>query len=525
MGRGPASECLPPEESISAYAETKVSVDKSTIWLPHLPGQKEPSPSCGNPVPYHCTEHHESFWTKSHCLNRDCPDCMELWANKEANRASRRIAWGAKTLKIEHYQATTVAFVHSLDDGFNPDAQYRKSRLNHFVVSIELESEDLESMTLRAITRYQRKAYDVVKLHGIVGGCCVVHPFRKDRYDKFWTKDHTVHFHFVGFTFRGWKSACESEDENLDSDERAGYIVFKALPDEEYGDYKGLRSGRAIKRLLQYLLTHCGVDDNEHSLVYFGQFSYNKLSKARVENLFRPNPEGKCPSALADTKGPPKCPICGSGKTEPCYGGTTTFGFYKNPEAGERDAVPDHFIPDYPSSQTSIDESIWLWLKQRLKRERRLPLSGICRQSGESIMTDEGFVFDDYRDYYDWNDVSKIVEWNLRTKRLVRDGDGIRLGFPPTLDYALYQLRLLTQIPPWRERVSINCCGCGVFVGNAIVDKDRVDSGLLNVWCESCRQDSLRERGIETKLLDESSHPDRNLDDASMENGGTDLED
>jgi len=79
-----------------------------------------PGEGCGDPVPVHCNTHGGAFWTKSHCLNRECPDCKELWANKEAQRAAGRLAWGKKTFDHSRFA----------------QGDTRRSRIVHVVVSM-----------------------------------------------------------------------------------------------------------------------------------------------------------------------------------------------------------------------------------------------------------------------------------------------------------------------------------------------------------------------------------------------------
>lgn len=275
-----------------------------------LPGNGEAGEGCGNPVPYHCNCHGGSWWINSQCMMRECPECFEKWAAKESRIAAARVSWGSKAWRIRNAEA----------------GDSRSIRILHAVVSFVY--------TGGSIDDYAHRAYEVAKAHGMIGGLKVFHPFRKDKFDHQYTTDGTVHFHLIGLAPLD-VSAGRSPEE-----------FWKVIDDEEYHDYRGFRSARAIKRAVQYLLTHCGVREGKHALTWWGAMSYRSMPRNAVESLF--------PRALECAPEPKPCPVCGSEKTEPCdlYDGFSKIGVHEPPAFGPDDPDPDQLA--------------WKWLRERL---------------------------------------------------------------------------------------------------------------------------------------------------------------
>ena len=259
------------------------ALEKSTAGLSvfSLPGQGTPADGCGDAVPYHCRTHDRGFWVRSHCNERTCPSCYERWAKKAARKASLRVSWGAKVVTQQRLAAGLTG----------------RPRLVHVVVSIpELEGWDVPD--------YRQACYSLCQEHNIVGGVAVIHPFRKDDYDAQYVPDGHVHFHVVGVNFEDIPPGGRDYiDKHL--------VIFKVIPDAEYGDYRGFRSGLAVEREIQYLLSHAGVAEGVHSLTYFGALAYNKLPESAVSAFY--------PDCLVDETPGVMCPVDGSNDTEVCY--------------------------------------------------------------------------------------------------------------------------------------------------------------------------------------------------------------
>lgn len=243
-----------------------------------LPGSGSPGEGCGDPKPLFCKKCGNSFWGKSSCMERLCPECYEKWARKEGRAMATRIFTGSHHL------------------------YGRKARKVHAVVSFRVDGQE-------RLKELRARAYKVCKVHGIAGGAEIFHPFRKDEDDRF-VPDGTVHFHIIGVAPGDIAPGSESE--------AADGIVFKHILDAKHNDFRGLRRMRDCVRLAQYLLTHCGIVEDRHSVTWFGCLAYNQLSTGLLEKEY---PEAY--EELNKVRGS-RCPICGSWDTEPCeiYDGT-----------------------------------------------------------------------------------------------------------------------------------------------------------------------------------------------------------
>jgi hypothetical protein len=249
-------------------------------------------------------------------------------------------------------------------------------------------------------------AYLIAQKHNVIGGLCIGHPFRKDRYDKLWTHEMTVHFHIIGYALGDLGRG------GSDHDKQGRMIVFKVIVDKEYGDYRGFRSERGVKRECQYLLTHCGILEGEHSLTWFGMMAYNRMTKTKIDALF--------PGALTETVPKAQCPVCGSRDTESCV----QMDFTDR----RRCSVGVHEEPDHPPDEIGLHEAIWLWLRKTLREE-------------PSHAVDRDCLIDCCGD----PEVSKVIDWNIKTGRLNGDGRIVQLTpWVPTMDYALGCLKKMT---------------------------------------------------------------------------------
>lgn len=201
------------------------------LWS--LPGHGEPYHDCGSWRSKGClnVEGHnqqgilEDFVGKVFvrrykrtCLRAECPVCYEKWAGKEAGKIEHRLnAWSF-------------------------------GRVVHVVVSPPVEDYGLSYPDLR------RKAYAVAKKSGVLGGCCIIHPFREDEYSKKWF--FSPHFHMLVY---GWIHGSK------EGYEKHGWIV------RNVGVRKSV-SGTAL-----YQLSHAGIHEKYHTVTWFGRLSYNKL--------------------------------------------------------------------------------------------------------------------------------------------------------------------------------------------------------------------------------------------------------
>lgn len=439
-----------------------------------LPGHGEPDEGCGTNRALHCPIC-GSFWGEQSCLKRECPNCYEKWAAKEARVASKRLAWGVKV-----YQRTLY------DNG-----ERRRLRVVHCITSFKDE--------IGNINEIRQKTVRVAKRHGVHGGTSVVHHVRTDKYsDSGDDGDGTVHAHIVGpafdiieggpvggvrlfvndviarpsnyFDSDGELKVDVFEDDMWDSIRDDHDVIFKHIQDDEYKDHRGFRSGRAIKRAIQYLLAHCAIIGGKHALTWWGCTSYNRLSSKAIEGEF-PGALGDRPLYVCRMCGLPlvgvvgrkndgpvwckwcerfvgaenrkartPCPACGCRATEPClqnvpmrseYGGYAGVQLVLvHPEPGRHyQARLDESFDAPPSG-----EAVWNVVKSVLTVDeygkRRYGLS-----MGDILHYING----------DAEQIRRVVEANLISGRLQKDDSGIiSLRHEFTLDKALNHMWFMT---------------------------------------------------------------------------------
>jgi hypothetical protein len=385
-------------------------------------------------------------------MERECPDCYELWASKEANEASKRIAWGAKV-----HRKTM------LDSGTS-----KRPRLVHCVVSVR------DHGTVEGL---RGQSYQIAKSHGITGGSSVYHPFRKDKYDGQYTLQDCVHFHIIGLAPKDIVQGGLDEDLETAFDYMAGRMMdlpllfmehrglsdwsevsedqkdewvlkivrksvnrtkpfFKVIQDDEYKDYRGFRSGRAIKRCVQYLLTHCGIIEGTHALTYWGSLSNRTLPASAIHALFpvRRADDGPDFDPIGpDSKVNPECPVCGCRDTESCSAWDSTSW-------SDRHNVSLHLEPDWSPDEIGPYESVWDCIIGTLTKDAYgNPRSGLTE--------DELFSYIFITDEETASRFRAVLKWNLETGRLVEDDYGkLRLGPTPySLDKALNEARFISS--------------------------------------------------------------------------------
>ena len=351
-----------------------------------LPGHGEPGSGCGDFRGMKCNTCGSIFWAKYSCRERQCPSCYERWASKEARRASKRLLGGSKTLNATAYLV---------------NRSNRKGRLPHVVVS-------LRDIGLSP-DEYFEVAYALSKKHGVVGGCAVFHPFRQDDFDR-WILDGCVHVHVIGYApgdiepggtdfaldrdspycaltefdeildvrLRGRFNQWHTDDpEKIDIPDLCWATlydmidwmrpVFIHVPDKEYStpelkDYGGLRSERAGKRLVRYLLTHTAIRDGQHALRWFGVLSYNKMSQNQIEEVY--------PGIMQEDESlTSECSVCGSRDIEPCI----ELDFTRRPSLivptiydnlkRRPIEIPVYPDPDYPAGTPHPDAALWSLIK------------------------------------------------------------------------------------------------------------------------------------------------------------------
>lgn len=240
---------------------------------PVLPGHGVPGPDCGELVPYHCNSCGGSFYVESSCMMRECPNCMEKWAAKEARFAAWRMWTGSKRRACGVWA-------------------WRECRVLHVVVSIPDTGQGIEAS--------RKQALQVAKKHNLDGGLMVYHPFRQDE-DWTFVLDGFVHYHIIALVHG-----------DVPPGGTDGQVLFKVIKDAEYGNYRGFRDPTGIRRAVHYLLSHCGILKGRHALTWWGSLSYNKLPNEQLKTDY---PEAW---ELFTEVPPRRCPLCGSHDVEPC---------------------------------------------------------------------------------------------------------------------------------------------------------------------------------------------------------------
>jgi len=291
-------------------------------------------------------------------------------------------------------------------------------RLTHCVVSVYDDGSELD---------HQREtARAVARRHGIEGGLTVFHHVRSDKYDGPGSNDGTVHFHIIGIDPSGIEPGGD------DKDESGQLIVFKVIQDDEYKDMRGFRSGRAVKRAIQYLLTHCGVIEGKHALTWFGCLSYNRMSRQAIDNKF--------PGALEDLgEGSRECPVCGSTSTEPCLQREPLFSWGDSDHLGRPVGAIEvlaHPEPSWEAGKPGRYEVLWEVIRKTLleniKDERR---NGLSQDALEH-----------YLQAWPLEDLDNIIRWNLKTSRLQQRGEILSVARPEFgLDGALVQMKWMFE--------------------------------------------------------------------------------
>ncbi len=201
---------------------------------------------CLNVKAHEKSEYKDKVFVKTFqkcCFRASCELCIKKWAGREANKATRR---------IEKY------------------SKLSKKPAKHIIVSIPTWHYDLDHKSMK------KEVYRILKKVGAIGGAVIFHPFRFNNLEQLWY--YSPHFHILGF---GWIDGTQ------DLYHSEGWIVKN----------KGLRN--SVFGTFLYQLSHCGIKERTHSLVWFGDLSYSKLKMEK-------EPETDI------------CPICNA-KLKPLY--------------------------------------------------------------------------------------------------------------------------------------------------------------------------------------------------------------
>ena len=176
---------------------------------------------------------------KASCGRLACPVCYE--------KACAKLA-----IKIEHRIS-----------------QFRIKGRDLRPIHVVVSPNETDTLTLD-FPELRKKAYSMAMACGMIGGSIMIHPFRlynedDDAEDLEAGFSHTKapaswylspHFHIIGY---GWLHGTK---ENY---EKTGWVV------------KNLRVRHSVRATAHYQLSHCGVNERFHTVVWFGALAYNKL--------------------------------------------------------------------------------------------------------------------------------------------------------------------------------------------------------------------------------------------------------
>ena len=249
-------------EGILPLTESKDFVSRVDYRYRFLAGNGETLEGCGKWMWRGCLEHENidiAEVYKASCGRLACPICYEKACAKEA-------------VKIEHRIMS-----------------FKLKRRNLKPIHVTLSPSELDIQTL-SFNGLRRRAEEIAVACGVFGGCIVFHPFRRYNEDDkaediatgFDWKEAPAcwyvspHFHILGY---GWVHHVK---ENYESN---GWIV------------KNLGIRNSVRATAHYQLSHCGVNKNYHSVVWFGALSYNKLKVGKV-----PPQKHLCPFCAREMK-------------------------------------------------------------------------------------------------------------------------------------------------------------------------------------------------------------------------------
>jgi len=196
-----------------------------------FPATKEPHDKCGLWQTKGClhVEDHKTSESKNKvfvkqykwsCFRPSCKECYPKWIGRQANRSTRR---------IEEYEKISG------------------KRPRHVILSVPKWKHKLSEKEIR------KEAYEILKSIHCFGGAIVFHPFRCDNLRNYY---YFPHYHVVGFgRIRGITK----------SHNRRGWYI------------KSMGRRKSTFHTFHYLLSHCGIKKNHHSVTWFGDLNYSKL--------------------------------------------------------------------------------------------------------------------------------------------------------------------------------------------------------------------------------------------------------
>jgi len=243
------------KKSKSNYEILEQLKQKSVNWydVEHqgytLPSTSDPHEWCGKWVWKGCLNIEGHVGTEAHgkgvvrsfkrtCFRSKCEECASSWISRESHKSASR---------LDHYEKTS------------------DEKSKHIILSPPSWIHD------KPIPELKKEVYQILKRLNAKGGCLIVHPFREVHDQKTLSGKTnwypSIHFHVVGYGWLDYGLIVENFH-------KSGWIVKdKGERDSNYGT-------------IRYLLSHAGVKKGFHSLTYFGDLSYSKLSMPKYESEY-----------------------------------------------------------------------------------------------------------------------------------------------------------------------------------------------------------------------------------------------
>lgn len=242
-------------ESNTSYLYELAEKQRWKLMLGHngyvLPGHADPHPTCGKWRFSKCLDHNYGKRSKHSCNRLACSYCVRQAGAKIAKKIEKRIwLWKLMTESISNNRK-------------NP-------KPSHVIESIPAG----DIFWTYHKSKQQRIKKDMRKIAGIKAGVSISHNWR---FEQNKTEPYlSIHDHLICF---GWISQTAAKD------------IF-----QKYGInvvYHKPKSGTLHKRknvfsVAFYLLSHASIKNNKHSVHWFGELSYRKVSNqylARYRDL------------------------------------------------------------------------------------------------------------------------------------------------------------------------------------------------------------------------------------------------
>ena len=238
----------------SVYADSSMTI----------PGKGEPADSCGEWFPHEfCDSCGEPHFGKTHCENRECPDCYGIWTRDRAKGITERLA-GGRYVEEPGIDRRAVHAVMSPPEG--------------------------EIQSLNDVYSGFSDAYRLAEEKGVRGGVAVFHGFRvrKEIQEEYtavdpdmgiwqWVREErperwrsltywSPHYHIIGL--------CRDFEAD-DLEEQDGWVARRIRSLSPYEDLSDMEAYDDMVGAARYILSHATFEgDSQRDCVrWFGELA------------------------------------------------------------------------------------------------------------------------------------------------------------------------------------------------------------------------------------------------------------